>query len=106
MTKRLVKLLHRRTVSFRAGDRREDERCSRGKLKNDKIPFLFSKVCESLSRDLLLIHLLDDLNSYGIERGKCVEIVWTLHAKFFLSGSLLPNGPVAFNESGLKLKLR
>ena len=37
------------------------------------------------------------VNSYGTERGKCVEIVKTLHVKFFPSGSLLPNGPVALN---------
>ena len=35
------------------------------------------------------------LNSYGTESGKCLEIVKTLHVKFFPSGSLLPNGPVA-----------
>ena len=33
-------------------------------------------------------------NSYGIERGKCVEIVKTLHVKIFTSGSLLINDPV------------
>ena len=76
-----------------------------GTLKYDKVPFFVSKVCEgSLSRDLFSIHLLYDLNSHGTERGKCV--VKTLHEEFFLSSSLLSNGPVAVNESGLKLKFR
>ena len=68
MTRQSVSLLHRRAVSCRAGDRREDEKCSRGKY--DKVPFLFSKVCErSLSRDLFLIHLPKryDLNKSGLK---------------------------------------
>ena len=34
-------------------------------------------------------------NSHDTAGIKCVEIVKTLHVKFFPSGSLLPNGPVA-----------
>ena len=37
---------------------------------------------------------MKSINSHGTDGEKCVEIVKTLHVKFFPSGSLLPNGPV------------
>ena len=50
-------------------------------------------------KDLKSANFFVNLNSYGTEREKYVETVKTLHVKFFPSGSLLPNDPVAIKDN-------
>ena len=77
----------------------EEKKCKTLQTEYRELNLQHQKSKESLSNVEEEKQKLEDkinlLNSYGTERGKCVEIVKTLHVKFFPSGSLLPNGPVA-----------